>query len=283
VHHSGGHKGRPYGAIHSAKINSMSTGHHQAVQEQFTRTAEAFAKFATRDTPEELASRVEFAGLRADDSVLDVACGPAAFLLAAAARVRFVRGVDLTAEMLRQARAFQAERDIVNVAFDLGEAEMLPYADGSFDLVSCQFAFHHMPRPEATLAEMRRVMKPEGRILLVDSVGPEDPAASHLHNEIERLRDPSHTITLSLPQFLQMFAAQGLSVENRRVLDRSRSFNQWMLRAGHDRSSAGYRAVRRLMEESIPGDRAAFGVTVDGEDLRIVHQEGMFLLRRKAD
>ena len=169
---------------------------------------------------------------------------------------------------------------IANAAFDLGEAEKLPYAGGSFDLVSCQFAFHHMPRPEAALAEMRRVMKPEGRILLVDSVGPEDTAAGELHNEVERLRDPSHTTALSLSQFLEMFAAQGLSVENQRILDRPRSFNQWMLRAGHDRSSAGYQTVRRLMEDSMPGDRAAFGVTVDGEDLRIVHQEGMFLLRR---
>jgi len=260
----------------------MSSGHHQAVQEQFTRTAEAFAKFATRDTPEVLAERVEFAELRLHEFLLDVACGPGAFVLAAAPYVQFARGVDLTAEMLRQARGFQAERGIANAAFDLGEAEKLPYAGGSFDLVSCQFAFHHMPRPEATLEEMCRVMKPEGRILLVDSVGPEDTAAGEPHNEIERLRDPSHTSTLSRPQFLEMFAARDLSVQKQRILDRPRSFNQWMLRAGHDRSSAAYQAVRRLMEDSIPGDRAAFGVTVDGEDLRIVHQEGMFLLRRRG-
>lgn len=260
----------------------MSNAHHQAVQEQFTRTAEAFAKFATRDTPEMLAERVEFAGLRPDDTVLDVACGPGAFVLAAAARVVFARGVDLTAEMLRQARGFQAECGITNAAFDLGEAEKLPYADASFDLVSCQFAFHHMPRPEAALAEMKRVTKPEGRIFLVDSVGPEDKAASDLHNHIERLRDPSHALTLNLAGFLRLFSSQKLAVEKQRVLNRPRSFNQWMLRAGHDRSDATYQKVRRLMEDSIPGDRAGFSAALDGDDIRIVHQEGLFVLRKGA-
>lgn len=260
----------------------MSSGHHQAVQEQFTRTAEAFAKFATRDTPEMLAERVEFAGLRPDDTVLDVACGPGAFVLAAAVQVAFARGVDLTAEMLRQARGFQAARGITNAAFDLSEAEKLPYDDASFDLVSCQFAFHHMPRPEAALAEMKRVTKPDGRIFLVDSVGPEDRIAAGLHNQIERLRDPSHTLTLNLSDFLRLFSSQKLAVEKQRVLDRPRSFDKWMLRAGHDRSDAGYHTVRRLVEESIPGDRAGFGASIDGDDIRIVHQEGLFLLRRSA-
>jgi ubiquinone/menaquinone biosynthesis C-methylase UbiE len=258
----------------------MASGHHQAVKEQFTRTAEAFARFATRDTPDVLAARVEFAALQPDDIVLDVACGPGAFVLAAAGRVRFARGVDLTAEMLRQARAFQAERNINNAGFDLGEAERLPYAAGAFDLVSCQFAFHHMPRPEAALAEMWRVARPEGRLFVVDSVGPEDETVLGLHNHIERLRDPSHTATLGLTGLAGMFAYQGLRVEKQIILDRPRSFHQWMRRAGHNGSDASYQNVRRMLEESIPGDRAGFGATVEGDDLTIVHQEGMFLLRK---
>lgn len=257
----------------------MPTGHQQAIQDQFTRTAEAFSKFATRDTPEILAERLDFVAIKPADEVLDVACGPGTFVLAAAGVARFARGVDLTPEMLRQARAFQSERGILNAAFDLGEAENLPYADGSFDLASCQFAFHHMPRPEAALAELRRVTKPEGRIFVVDSLGPAEKVSSDLYNRIERLRDPSHTSTLSLASFLEMFATQGLAVGKQKTLDRPRSFDKWMLRAGHRRSDASYRAVRAALEESMPGDLAGFGVTRDGDDLRIVHQEGMFLLR----
>ncbi|HXJ93868.1 MAG TPA: methyltransferase domain-containing protein [Terriglobia bacterium] len=254
----------------------------QAVQAQFTRTAEAFCRYATRDTPEMLAQRVEFAGLMPGDLVLDVACGPGAFTLAAAQRVRFARGADLTAAMLRQARAFQQERGVKNAFFDCAEAERLPYADGTFDFVTCQFAFHHMPRPQATLREMVRVAKPGGRIYLVDSVGPEDAAAAELHNHIEKLRDPSHTDTLSSKTFLAMFVSQKLRVLKQLVLDRPRSFNQWMLRAGHQTSDASYLAVRRALEDSMASDRAGFAARAAGDDIRIIHREGLFLLAKTA-
>ena len=252
----------------------------QAVQAQFTRTAEAFSRYATRDTPQMLAERVEFADLMPDDLVLDVACGPGAFTLAAAQRVRFARGADLTGAMLRQARAFQHERGVKNACFDCAEAERLPYAGSTFDFVTCQFAFHHMPQPQSTLGEMVRVTKPGGRIYLVDSVGPEDAATAKLHNHIERLRDPSHTETLSSNSFLGMFISQGLRVLKQLVLDRPRSFNQWMLRAGHQFSDASYLAVRGVLEDSMTGDRAGFAARRAGDDIAIIHQEGLFLLAK---
>jgi ubiquinone/menaquinone biosynthesis C-methylase UbiE len=252
----------------------------QAVQAQFTRTAEAFARYATRDTPEMLAERVQFAELAPDDLVLDVACGPGAFTLAAAGQVRFARGADLTTAMLRKARAFQQERGIGNAFFERGEAERLPYADSTFHFVTCQFAFHHMPKPQATLAEMVRVARPGGRVYLVDSVAPEDPSKAELYNHIERLRDPSHTTSLSAKAFLALFESQNLRVMKQRVRDRPRLFNQWMIRAGHQLTDTGYLAVRRAIEESMPGDRAGFAPRAAGDDITIVHQEGLFLLAK---
>jgi ubiquinone/menaquinone biosynthesis C-methylase UbiE len=254
----------------------------QAVQAQFTRTVEAFARYATRDTPEMLAERVEFAELTPGDLMLDVACGPGAFTLAAALRVRFARGADLTPAMLGQARAFQQERGVNNACFDRAEAERLPYADSTFDFVTCQFALHHLPRPRATLEEMVRVTKPGGRVYVVDSVGPEDTATAELHNHIERLRDPSHADTLSPKTLLAMFVSQGLRVLKQLVLDRPRSFNQWMLRAGHQPSDASYLAVRRALEESMAGNRAGLAARRTGDDLAILHREGLFLLAKPS-
>jgi len=252
----------------------------QAVQAQFTRTAEAFSRYATRDTPQMLAERVQFAELAPDDLVLDVACGPGAFALAAAHQARFARGADLTAAMLHQASSFQQERGVRNAFFDCAEAERLPYADSIFDFVTCQFAFHHMPRPQATLAEMVRVAKPGGRVYLVDSVGPEEASVAELYNHIERLRDPSHTMTLSAKAFLALFESLGLRLLKQRILDRPRSFNEWMIRAGHRRSDASYLAVRKAMKESMDGDRAGFAAHAAGDDITIVHQEGLFLLMK---
>jgi SAM-dependent methyltransferase len=147
--------------------------------------------------------------------------------------------------------------------------------------VTCQFAFHHMPRPHTTLAEMVRVAKPGGRVYVVDSVGPENAVRADLHNHIEKLRDPSHTDTLSPKTFLAMFVSQELRVLKQLVLDRPRSFNQWMLRAGHQASDASYLAVRRALEESMAEDRAGFAARPAGDDIRIIHQEGLFLLAKR--
>jgi len=261
----------------------MSKRHRETVQKQFTKTAEAFSKYAVRDTPEVLAEKVEFAKPQPADLALDVACGPGAFTLALAPRVSFARGIDVTEEMVRQARAFQAERQIENAAFDCGEAESLPYPDATFDLVTCQMSFHHMPKPWLALREMVRVTKPEGRILIIDTLGPESDAKFELHNRIESLRDPSHTSALRLTTFLQLFDDCALEILRQTMKRRQRSFNQWMLRAGLEPKHKRYQETRKLLEGSITGDKAGYSPQVQGDDIIMVHNEGMFLLGKAAN
>ena len=255
----------------------MSKKHTEAIQKQFTKTAEAFSTLAVRDTPEVVGEKIAFIKPELTDVALDVACGPGALVLALAPRVRWARGVDLTEEMVRRARRTQLERSIPNASFDLGEAEHLPYA-AAFDLVTCQCSIHHMPKPELALKEMTRVMKPEGRLVIIDTVGPESDAKFDLHNRIEVARDPSHTLSLRLTTFLEMFERLGLEVARQTLKRRPRSFNQWMLRAGLEPSHKRYQETRRLMEESIPGDRAGFAPQPQDGDILMTHHEAMFLL-----
>jgi ubiquinone/menaquinone biosynthesis C-methylase UbiE len=264
------------------RINQMSKKHRELVQKQFTKTVDAFAKYAVRDTPEVLSEKVEFVKPQPTDFVLDLACGPGAFPLALARRVRSAVGIDLTFEMLRQARAFQAEGQAANAAFACGDAEQLPFPDATFSLVTCQCSFHHMPKPELVLKEMLRVAKPDGRLLVIDTLAPESDAKFELHNKIEKLRDPSHTLTLRLTTYLRLFEQSGLEVTRQALRRRQRSFNQWMLRAGCKPGQKRYEETRRLMEESLAGDTAGFSAQAEGEDIRIVHNEGMFLLQRVA-
>ncbi len=258
----------------------MSKKHKEAVQKQFTRTAEAFSTFAIRDTPEVLKEKVDFAKPQSTDVVLDIACGPGAFVLALAPRVKLARGVDLTPEMLRRARTYQAEKQISNAAFVRGDAEQLPFADGAFDLVSCQCSFHHMPKPQMVLREMVRVAKPEGRLLIIDPLAPESDSKFEIYNRIEQVRDPSHTLTLRLTEFLSLFEEAGLEMLRQSLRRRSRSFDNWMLRGGHAPGSKKYVQTRKLLEDAMAGDRAGFSAQAQGEDIQIVHNEGMFLLGR---
>jgi len=258
----------------------MSKKHKETVQKQFTKTADAFAKFAVRDSLEVLAEKVEFAKPQAHELVLDVACGPGAFVLAVAPRVRFAMGIDLTPEMLRQARQFQAEKQIANAVFALGDADSLPFPDACFDVVTCQHAFHHIPKPEPVLEEMIRVTKLDGRLLVLDPLAPESDAKFEFYNHIERLRDPSHTSSLRLTSFLSMFEEHGLEVLRQSLRRRPRSFNQWMQRAGLVPGKKRYAETRQQMEDSMPGDKAGFSARADGDDIQIIHNEGMFLAKR---
>jgi ubiquinone/menaquinone biosynthesis C-methylase UbiE len=260
----------------------MSKKHKETVQKQFTKTADAFTKFAVRDSAEVVAEKVEFAKPQPHELVLDVACGPGAFVLAIAPRVSFATGIDLTPEMLRQAGQFQAEKQIANAVFARADADHLPFPDASFDLVSCQHTFHHITKPALVLMEMMRVMKTQGRLLIVDPLAPESDSKFELFNHIERLRDPSHTSCLRLTTFLNMFEEHGLEVLRQSLRRRQRSFNQWMRRAGLGPGQKRYVETRKQMEESMLGDRAAFSARVDGDDIQIVHNEGMFLARRLA-
>jgi ubiquinone/menaquinone biosynthesis C-methylase UbiE len=261
----------------------MSKKHKEAVQKQFGKTVEVFSKTVVRDTPEVLAEKVAFTKPQPADVALDVACGPGDRVLALAARVTFARGIDLTLEMLRQAREFQRERNISNAAFDCGEAEQLPYPDLFFDLVTCQCSIHHVPKPEAALAEMVRVMKPEGRLMVIDCLAPESDLKFDLHNQIEMVRDPSHALSLRLTTFLEIFENLGLEILRQSLKRRERSFHQWMLRAGHDPKNKRYFEARKLLEESMAGDRAGFSPKIQGDDILITHNEGMFLLARKQE
>ncbi len=78
-----------------------------------------------------------------------------------------------------------------------------------------------------------------------------------------------------------MFEELGLEIARQSLRRRERSFNRWMLRGGLNPKHKRYVEARKLIEESIAGDRAGFAPKMQGEDILITHNEGMFLLVRK--
>lgn len=121
-----------------------------------------FAPLATSTTPP-AARLVEFAGLHAGASVLDVACGTGVVAVTAARQGARVRGLDLSPVLLEDARRNAAMID-ADIEFVEGDVEALPYPDASFDAVLSQFGHIFAPRPSLALAEMLRVLRPGGRI-----------------------------------------------------------------------------------------------------------------------
>jgi ubiquinone/menaquinone biosynthesis C-methylase UbiE len=107
---------------------------------------------------------VRFAGIAAGQAVLDVGTGTGVLAITAARLGAAVSGLDLTPELLEQARENAAIARLPGIVWQQGDAEDLPYPDASFDVVLSQFGHMFAPRPEIVVAEMRRVLKPGGRV-----------------------------------------------------------------------------------------------------------------------
>lgn len=90
---------------------------------------------------------------------LDICCGTGVASAAAAARGAVVTGLDVSTMMIKIARQLHAA-----ITFDSGDAESLPYPNGSFDAAIANFGIHHLPRPDRALLEAHRVLRPGGRI-----------------------------------------------------------------------------------------------------------------------
>jgi SAM-dependent methyltransferase len=108
---------------------------------------------------------VRFSGIAAGETVLDVGTGTGVLAITAAQRGATVTGLDLTPELLLQARENAAIARLPGIVWTQGDAEDLPYPDASFDVVVSQFGHMFAPCPDVVVAQMRRVLKPGGRVV----------------------------------------------------------------------------------------------------------------------
>jgi len=175
------------------------TDHERRIHEQFTRQSATFGSVPSHSAESSLTVLLELARPQPTDVALDVACGPGIVTAAFAPHVASIRGQDVVPAMVERARARAAEQNLSNAHFDLGDSNALPYADATFDLVVTRFSFHHFHEPRRALAELRRVCKPSGAIVVAD-VAPA-PEAAAAYDEAELIRDPSHTHALTEPEF----------------------------------------------------------------------------------
>jgi ubiquinone/menaquinone biosynthesis C-methylase UbiE len=105
----------------------------------------------------------EAVDLRAGERVLDVAAGNGNATLAAARRFAEVTSTDYNASLLERGRQ-RADAERLEVVFQVADAESLPFADASFDVVLSTFGVMFAPAQEQAAAELRRVCRPGGRI-----------------------------------------------------------------------------------------------------------------------
>jgi ubiquinone/menaquinone biosynthesis C-methylase UbiE len=256
----------------------MKNTHLDLIREQFTRTAEAYAR--TRQATDErgLDALVGLSGATSSDRSLDVACGPGFLTLAFARRCAEATGFDATDAFLGLARTEAEVRGLRNVGFEHGDAELLPFSDSSFEVVSCRAAFHHFPRPGRVLSEMVRVATPDGRILLADMLGSEDAEQAELHDRIERLCDPTHVRALPESEFARLATGVGLATAHRVRSTLDHDLDEWITNGAPGESAR--REIISAMESCLADDRVGLNVRREDGRLRFTQQVAAFVLER---
>jgi ubiquinone/menaquinone biosynthesis C-methylase UbiE len=133
------------------------------------RVARWYAKTTRQDLGEFQALAQRMAeDLPVDARVLEVAPGPGYLSIELAKRGRrSVTGLDISKTFVEIARR-NAEKEGVQVDFQLGNASRMPFEDASFDLIVCRAAFKNFSAPVAALREMRRVLRPGGKAMVID-------------------------------------------------------------------------------------------------------------------
>ena len=191
-------------------IPEDADAHERAIQDQFSRQAVGFAAAPALHADDIVALVVDAAKPQPNDGAIDLACGPGTVACALAKRVRCVVGLDSTPAMLEQARGLARRQGLDNVEWHAGDVYQTPFADGSFDIVTCRFAFHHLENPAVAFAEMVRLAVPNGRIVVCDGLASDKPAKAAAFNAMERRRDPSTVEFRTLLYLRRLFAAGGL-------------------------------------------------------------------------
>jgi len=156
---------------------------------------------------------VELAQPRPDALVLDVAAGTGHTAFALAPHVRHVIASDITPEMLNEGRRLKDEGGIANVEFREADVHNLPFEDETFDIVTCRRAAHHFLDIMHALREMKRVLKPGGRLVIDDRSVPEDDFVDATMNHLDWLHDASHVREYRASEWERLLVEAGFAVE----------------------------------------------------------------------
>lgn len=200
------------------------------VAAQFGPQAAAYVASAVHAEGEDLKQLAALVAGRRDARALDLGCGGGHVSFHLAPEVGQVTAYDLSAEMLAAVSATARQRGLANIVTRQGVVEALPFGAAEFDLVASRFSAHHWQDWAAGLREARRVLKPEGHAVFIDTVSPGTGVRDTYFQAIELLRDPSHVRNRTVAEWQEALSAAGFvpgTVTRRRLrLD----FAAWVAR-----------------------------------------------------
>ncbi len=196
--------------MHAMPLNSIQS----SAEEQFSRQSHRYGKGHVLEDVADVRAALSQITLPPRAQVLDVAAGAGHTGLCLAELGHAVTLSDISAAMIQRVREAAAVCGL-NVETVCNIAEQLPFADNSFDLVTCRVAAHHFSDVAAFVKESARVLRSGGWFLLIDgSVADGHAVAEEWIHRVEKLRDPSHVRFVTPARWSQLCARAGLEVQS---------------------------------------------------------------------
>jgi ubiquinone/menaquinone biosynthesis C-methylase UbiE len=239
----------------------------EKAQRVFGDRAAFYTTSPSHTDPQVLARVVELARPQTDWVALDIATGSGHTALALAPHVKSVVGIDITAEMLREAEMLKAESALGNVSFRPGDVHNLPFNDGAFQLVTCRRAAHHFSNIRRALEEIHRVLAPGGRVVIDDRSVPEDDFADRCMNFLDTLHDESHIREYRPTEWRSMLEVAEFTVEAVETYTRHRPISALTANV----SAENVHKIREIVSAFTPAQREIFNLTENDGQLHHNH------------
>ncbi|AGL00561.1 class I SAM-dependent methyltransferase [Desulfoscipio gibsoniae] len=227
-------------------------GNQSEVRKNFGQRASNYRLSNTHGNPIDLERMVNLLKPQSDAIALDVATGGGHTAIALASCVNKVVAIDITPEMLAEAEVASKQSDINNIVVQIEDVHNLNFPDGQFDIVASRFAAHHFFDVKKAVREMCRVLKPGGKLYILDcSVFNGDETEKEI-NRIELLRDSSHQCSYSPRQWNHILNKLPLTIQYTSLLKEQYKLPQWFDRMGTSPKNQQeiFRILNNLSEDS---------------------------------
>ncbi|KHN93164.1 type 11 methyltransferase [Pectobacterium actinidiae] len=236
--------------------------HSSRVEHQFGSQAQNYLTSAVHAQGNDLTRLAALLAPFPQARVIDIGCGAGHASFVAAQAVADVVAYDLSSQMLEVVSQAAAQKGLNNIRIQQGVAETLPFDNGSADIIISRYSAHHWHDVGQALREIRRVLKPGGRVIMMDVVSPGHPLLDSYLQTVEKLRDTSHVRNYAPGEWLSLFTDAGFIVRNVTSDRLTLEFSSWIARM---RTPEHFAVAIRELQKTLPDEVVQhFDVQADG-------------------
>ncbi|ENX34454.1 hypothetical protein F889_01736 [Acinetobacter colistiniresistens] len=235
---------------------------HQVNQQQYQNKSQAYLNSTVHAQGIEFAKMQHLIQSSQLKKVLDLGCGGGHVSYQIAAFADQVTAYDLTPSMVELVAEQAKQKGFDNITVQQGAAESLPFADQSFDCVMTRYSAHHWQNVAQAMAEIHRVLAPQGKVIIVDILGHSNPVMDTFFQTIETIRDPSHVRNYSLQEWMRFAEYAGFRIETVEKQHLDLEFTSWTARM--QTPEYAIQTIRDLQKKASDQTQQYYRIQADG-------------------